>query len=241
MTSVLRVVSLMTLFVVAAACSTGSSKTTPTPVTPATSTPPPTNAATATAVPQPRPWGEFVVEPVGAPNDPVSPAPQFGETAIASGHLTGATAPRDAAAKVPRFVDIPVETQASLAAKGLAVVFAEATFDPVTGSFLSGLLYARSEQPTAMFQLVAYTPVRPPQVTDFGASGVTVMTLDYAVNGNPTITVFPHPISAPPTNSRTVDWSQDGAVYFLQTTGPFTDDKVLAIARAISADEAARQ
>jgi hypothetical protein len=187
--------------------------------------------------PLPASWGPFVI--VAPTSTKTTPIPRFGPDAIDTGMVEGPDAPAVVAAAASRFVDAPPEARIKLAEEGFAAEGALAEQD-ASGAFWSFVLYSRTTPSPAGFQIRAYTPTGPVPVTHFPESPIWEVKVSHAVDGNPTITKSPHPVTASPDGERAVSWSQDGAVYELTVIGPFTDDEVLAYARAISASERAR-
>lgn len=89
-------------------------------------------------------------------------------------------------------------------------------------------------------EVEAYTPTAPVPVEEFPDNAIRDFRKWDGVRGHPTITVFPDPGTSDPRNERLVAWSQDGAVYFLRTTGRYLDEDLLALARYISEAEEKR-
>ncbi len=193
---------------------------------------------------QPTVWGEFLIVPVFAPSEAeettVNPAPHFGTDSVKTGPIAGPAAPAQAASLVPRFVAVPPTTQRILESKGLTVVGAEASANP-DGSFMSNVLYGRTEPSNAMLQLTAFTAVNRVRVTEFPDTAIYDFVASNAIAGNPTITKFPDKGTSDPSGDREVKWSQGGAAYFLKSFGPFTDDELISIATEISRVEATRK
>ena len=192
---------------------------------------------------QPTLWGEFLIVPLFGPSDAKesvpSPAPDFGDDAVRSGSIGGPEADREVASVVPRFVGLPPAAKKLLDSRGLALVGAEASMNP-DGSFLSGLLYGRTEPTNAMLQLTAFTVMNPVHVTEFPRTAVYDFTASTAVAGHPTITKFPAKVTSDPNGDREIKWSQGGVAYFLKSFGPISDDELLGIANQISEMEAKR-
>jgi hypothetical protein len=192
---------------------------------------------------EPTRWGEFLIVPLFEPSDSVDssppPAPEFGDGSIQTGVVGGPDAIEIAASAVPRFVDLPVEAKALLESRGLSLVGAEAAINP-DGSFLSGLLYGRTEPSNAMLQFAAFTVVNPVHVTEFPRTAIYDFAVSTAVAGHPTITKFPAAGTSDPNGDREVMWSQGGVAYFLKSFGPITDDELLSIANEISLTEQSR-
>lgn len=192
---------------------------------------------------QPTMWGEFLIVPLFEPSNATEslppPAPDFGDDAVTTGSVAGVGADREVAAVVPRFVDLSPSAKKLMDSKGLALAGAEASMSP-DGSFLSGLLYGRTEPTNAMLQLTAFTVMNPVQVTEFPRTAVYDFTASTAVAGHPTITKFPAKGTSDPNGDREIKWSQNRVAYFLKSFGPISDEELLGIANGISAMEAKR-
>ncbi len=191
---------------------------------------------------RPTQWGEFLIVPIFAPASPgpsetfPQPAPTFGPDAKRSGLVGGADADAKVESQVPEFVGLPDAAKQIVAARGLALVSAEASAN-ADGSFVSGLLYGRTEPSNAMLQLSVITVVNPLRITEFPHTPIYDFVASYAVAGNPTITKFPSAGTSDASGDREVRWSQDGKAFLLKTFGPFSDDEVLEIANEVSQAE----
>lgn len=189
-----------------------------------------------TVVDEPTSWGRFLVVPVlpgvSIP-DPVPTLPEFGAFAR-NESFTGESAPSAARASGLRFVDIREEYRRDMTALG-----AEVQEESESGAFRSSVVYASPDQFTSI-RVSAYTPTASVVVLNYPDAGVYRLELTSDVNGEPTIVVMPHEATSDPNGERRVMWSQGGAVYFVITTGAFTDQEVLDIARRISEEESRR-
>ena len=186
-------------------------------------------------------WGEFLIVPQAAPTeqraDVPSVRPEFGPAANRVG-FAGPNAPAQVASQVASFVDLPPEFHSLAQSKGMSIAEASAE-EEASGSFRSSILYLRTN-PSAMLNLSAYTPTGPVQITEFPDTAIYDFRTSISVNGKPTITKFPDKGTSDPNGDREVMWSQNGAVYFLKTFGPFSDDDVLRLASQVSISQEAK-
>jgi len=215
--------------------STVASPTVASTASPTADAPPPPGSG-RTVVDSPTPWGHFLVVPVvpGAPvADPPMALPEFSASAL-SGTFEGELAPVQAAEAGLRLVEVPETYRHGAVVRG-----AEARQEPDGSVFTSSVFYATPDGRTTV-RLSAYTPKASVTVLAYPDAGVYRMELNSDVNGEPTIVALPHPATSDPAGERRVMWSQGAAVYFLTTTGAFTDEEVIDMARHLSEAEAHR-
>lgn len=197
---------------------------------------PPAPGSGRTVVDTPASWGHFLVVPVvaGVPvADPEPALPEFSASAL-SGSFEGESAPAQAAEAGLRLVEIPEAYRHGAVARG-----AEARQEPDGSAFVSSVFYATPDERISI-RVSAYTPTASVAVLAYPDVGVYRMELNNDVNGEPTIVMMPHPATSDPSGERHVMWSQGEAVYFVTTTGAFTDEEVIDMARHVSEAEADR-
>lgn len=186
------------------------------------------------------PWGLFVINPVirgeALLNTQRSPIPQFDSLSavrVESRSETGITLAEEKGLRVIRV--------AEAARKGLPLngLIAESDGD----QFNFGAYYGAGDgTPTyASLTIQAYTPRDPVPFEEFPDNAIWDFSKSTAVRGYPTLMVVPDKGTADPRDERVVAWSQENAVYWVKTTGLFTDDEVLDIAIGISASEELRK
>ena len=188
----------------------------------------------------PTPWGHFLIDPVingkGSQNPQSSVVPLFGTADVRTGDLAGAGSADSAAAKVSRFVAVPEKFQ-----HGMPLLGASADQN-ASGGFRSAVYYGDGDGTAAArsLKLTAYTPTAPVVIPEFPDTAITDFRATHEVAGNPTITIFPDKGTSDPSGPRQLMWSQSSAVYFIRTTGPFTDDELLLMANDVARSEANR-
>lgn len=206
------------------------------PTASATAQAPPPPGFGRTVVDSPTSWGHFLVVPVvpGVPvADPPLALPEFSASAT-SGSFTDELAEAQAAEAGLRLVEVPEAYR-----HGAVVQGADARQEPDGSVFTSSVFYATPDGRTTV-RVSAYTPKASVTVLAYPDADVYRMDLNNDVNGEPTIMMMPHPGTSDPTDERRVMWSQGEAVYFVTTTGAFTDEEVIDMARHVSEAEADR-
>ncbi len=188
----------------------------------------------------PTPWGHFLIDPIinghGSQNPQTSPVPPFVASDMRTGDLSGPTSAGAAAARVNRFVAVPPQFQ-----HGMPLLGASADQN-ANGQFRSAVYYGDGDGTASArsLKLTAYTPTAPVVIPEFPDTAITDFRATRDVAGNPTITIFPDKGTSDPSGPRQLMWSQGSAVYFIQTTGPFTDDELLLMANDVARTEANR-
>jgi hypothetical protein len=188
---------------------------------------------------QPTPWGNFVINPVingaGILNPQHSAIPLLNGPAAKTVEIAGPQAPTLVGASIRRFIDVPPTFQKGMPALG-AVGSEEGE------RFWTRVDYGSGDG-TSNYQSVsveAFTPTEPVVFDEFPDNAIRHFAASLVVRGNPTLTVLPDKITADPRMERVVAWSQGSAVYFVRTTGLFTDDEVLELAQQVAAGAEAK-
>lgn len=185
---------------------------------------------------KPTPWGLFVINPVingeALLNPQDSPAPDMSGPNARAFEGAGEMAVSEAAAKGVPSVEVPVEFR-----RGMPLIGMHSAID---GSKWIKYLYFGSGDGTEDYQSLevqAITPTHLVPFTEFPDNAIRDFSANYSVRGNPTLTQFPDKGTADPRSERIVAWSQAGGAYVVRTTGRYTDDEVLELARRISLNE----
>ena len=188
---------------------------------------------------KPTPWGLLTINPVvngeALLNPQTSPVPDIHGPGTRGDDASGAGAlERIKAAGLPSF-DIPDQKR-----KGMSPSLVSSL---ANGDLIFKTAFFGQGDGTEEYQslhVTAYTPVGVVAIEEFPDNAIRDFSANYAVNGNPTITVFPDKGTADPRDERFVAWSQGRLVFIVQTTGLFTDDEVLNLARHLSNTEEVR-
>ncbi|MBI2767430.1 MAG: hypothetical protein HYX53_16165 [Chloroflexi bacterium] len=185
---------------------------------------------------EPTPWGLFVINPVingaGVLNPQRSPIPEFSGPSAKRLEARGEQAFAQASAAGLPVVNIPPALVKGMPLNGLISEQDGAQFN-------FGAYYASGDGTANYFSLVvqAYTPRDPVTFDEFPDNAIRDFSQSAAIRGYPTLMVLPDKVTADPRGERIVAWSQGTAVYWVKTTGRFTDDEVLELARKISESE----
>lgn len=185
---------------------------------------------------KPTPWGLFVINPVvkgsAVINSQTSPAPEMSGPNARHFEGTGEDAIGRAQSENLPTIDVPAEYRKGMPLLGLR--------SAVDGPNWIIYLYFGSGDGTEDYkslEIQAITPRQPVPFEEFPDNAIRDFSANHDVLGNPTLTQFPDTGTADARSERVVAWSQGRGAYVIRTTGLYTDDEVLALARSISVSE----
>lgn len=187
----------------------------------------------------PTEWGLLLINPVingeAIINVQEFPVPPFIGPEVVFDEANGEEASERLAGQGLRVIDVPEPYR-----KGMSVGAVRAITDRDQFYTIAYFESGAGTENYLSLEVEAYTPTAPVPVEEFPDNAIRDFRKSNAVRGNPTITVFPDTGTSSPMNERLVAWSQDGAVYFLRTTGFYPDEDLLAAAAHISETEERR-
>lgn len=179
---------------------------------------------------RPTPWGLFVINPVingeGILNPQTSPLPYF----------DGADVTRVEAYGKDALEEVRAEGGIALEETSIDIPLLAAVFFREGDKYWSRTFYGEGDGTPDYRSLVleTFTPTEPVVFDEFPDNAIRDFRKSERVAGHPTLTVFPDPNTADPRMERVVAWSQGDAVFFVRTTGIFTDDEVISIAQSLA-------
>lgn len=179
---------------------------------------------------EPTPWGLYVINPVingeGVLNPQVSPWPDL------AGNLVTFEG-NDALVMLER-EGLPVVLVSEAHLGSMNVTAAMSGQHGENWSFRAYYSTPEGSQGYRSLEVDAFTPKEAMVFDEFPGNAIRDFRKSFEVGGYPTLIVVPDEDTASPLGERVVAWSQDGVAYQLRTTGLFTGDEVINLAREIS-------
>ncbi|MCA9831514.1 MAG: hypothetical protein R3B97_08530 [Dehalococcoidia bacterium] len=188
---------------------------------------------------EPTPWGLFIINPVidgkSVLNPQGMPYPPLDSEGAHRFEAAGDDALRRAREAGMPVIEIPRRYREGMTLSGVQAGSDGAHFVIELGYHAGDLA-----RPVKTLRLTAFTPTTPVTFEEFPDNAIWDFAASHAVNGHPTLTVFPDLGTADQGDERIVAWSQGDAVFYIRTVGVFENDELLALAREISASEGSR-
>lgn len=180
---------------------------------------------------EPGPWGLFELIPVvdGKSVIPDTPSPWPDTSGGRTFTATGGSAYGEIAKAGFRHDVVPEPFVRSMQVNGL-----HAGESGEQWYFRAFLATPEGEPERFSVEIDAFTPPAPVPFDTRPHLGLYKFRTTNEVRGYPTLATMPNPELAAPNSERVVAWSQSGVAYEIRTTGTFTDEEVLELARAIS-------